>query len=442
MTKTVAATLGEFVAGLDESSVPPEVLETARVALAHNIGVALAGGRLAQPALRWASRRREGDEARELLTGRGLAAIDAVFVNACLIHARAQDDTYFPGLTHVGAATVPAVLALGEREGATLGDVLAAMVAGYEVAAAISAVAAPTTTSYGFRGSGIYGVFGAAAGSARLLGLDATQTAHALAIAASFAAGTNQTWVDGSMEWQYQLGAASRSGLEAAELAAVGATGASRAFEGGSGFFAAFARDAALGTTVASGLGARWATLDVTFKKYPVCAILQSPVEAAVSVMSRAQGREIERATLALSPPEAEYPGTDGTPPFDDAGAALMSASYCVSTALTRASVTVEDLFSSAEPARIAQAGIVGVESDPGLGAREFRITVKWDDGQIDEVSDVGYSSAWGRAELSAILAGLGEEVPAGVDLTRLEAETFGPLGVPITELLNAIGPT
>lgn len=437
MTTSSTTTLGAFVAELHLGDVPDDVLETARIALAHNLCVAAAGGPMAEVATQWASARPGGRGSHAFLSGRPLTPSDAAFVNACLMHARAQDDTYFPGLTHVGSATTPAVLAMAESRELGLREVLLGIVAGYEVAAAISRVGAATTTTQGFRGSGIYGVFGAAAGVSRVLGLDGEACGHALAIAASMASGTNQTWIDGSLEWQLQLGTASRSGLEAALLAQSGATGSVGALEGASGFFTAFARDASLADDLAADIGQTWATRQVTFKAHPVCAILQAAVDAAAALANPRS--QLCAATLRLTASEAGYPGTDGVPPFADAGAALMSASYCVSTALTRGGVTVDDLLRSAEPDRITAARRVTVVADPALGPREFILDAVWADGRRDTVGGHQDLATWTRHQLDANVARLQAEVPAGLDLSHLVDQVFGSMDLPATDLVGVL---
>lgn len=439
MTVSKSALLGAFAAKLREEDVPDDVLETARIALTHNLSVAAAGGRLNGVTQGWSAARCGGQGSRALVSGRSLGASDAAFVNACLIHARAQDDTYFPGLTHVGSATVPPVLALGEANGASLRSAILAIVAGYEVAAAVSRVAATVTTSHGFRGSGIYGVFGSAAASSRLLGLDRRESTHAIGIASSFAAGTNQTWVDGSLEWQLQLGAAARSGLEAAELASSGAVGSAGALEGSSGFFAAFARDASFAEQVADELGTVWATRDVSFKSHPVCAILQSPVETAAAVHRESSGQTFTRATLSLTPTEACYPGTDGLPPFDEPGGALMSAAHCVATALSRGSVTVGDLMETSDDLVIEAARRVEVVGDSDLSPREFILEVEWDDGRSKRASGNGDSSRWGRAELFENLDRLQAEVPDGIDLLRMADLVLDNPDTTVTDLVDTV---
>jgi 2-methylcitrate dehydratase PrpD len=432
--------LGDFVAGLDEHSIPDDVLEKARLALVHNLSVAAAGGTLAGVAERWSEGRWGGTGARALINGTQLAPPDAAFVNGCLIHARAQDDVFFPGLTHVGAAITPAVLALAEARGATLREVLVAIVAGYETAAAVSVIAAPMTTSYGFRASGIYGVFGAAAAAAKILDLDAEQTTHAIAIAASFAGGTNQTWVDGSLEWQFQLGAAARSGIECATLAAAGGTGSRQALEGTSGFFASFGRDAELAGRLTTAGGEVWRTRDVTFKPYPVCAILQSPVEAAVELHAKVGAGDFRRGSIRLTPGEAHYPGTQGVAPFDDAGAALMSATYCLTLGLTQGSVTAADLFRSHEESLRELSHRLEVVADPSLAARSFVLEVEYDDERVERVERDGNAAFnWVREGLVMNVGRLKQEVPGGVDLDRLVELAFGELGTPAAAIVDTV---
>lgn len=456
----LAGRIGTFVADLRLTSVPEDVLEVARCALAHNLSVAAAGHAVVAVGEDWARSRTGSLEpaistgsaggARALLSGIELSPSDAAFINGCLIHARAQDDTYFPGLTHVGATTTPAVLALAESRSATLGDVLLAIVAGYESAGAVGSAAAPVSTARGFRASGIYGPVGAAAAASSILGLDETAAANAVAIATSFSAGTNQTWVSGSSEWQLQLGNAARSGLEAALLASFGATGSRDAFEGADGFFAAFVGDAAAARGVGHDLGSVWRTRDVTFKAHPVCAILQSPVDAALELRAEAEAHaarnrvgtpavELSSATLRLSPAEAAYPGTDGVPPFADPGAALMSASYCLGIALGKGSVTANDLNRSAEPATRDLAARVTVVGDPNLGPREFILETEWADGHRSSATQPdGRPGPWTRAVLEDRLDRLQPEA-GDVSLASMAAIVWSDPARPAADLVSAM---
>ena len=115
------------------------------------------------------------------------------------------------------------------------------MIAGCEVAAAVGERLAAPSTARGFRSTPVFGTLGAAAAVASLLGLDAEQAAAAIAIAASFSAGLNQTWIDGTSEYRLEPGMAARNGVLAGQLAAAGFSGAEHWYEGDAGFARAFA---------------------------------------------------------------------------------------------------------------------------------------------------------------------------------------------------------
>ena len=91
----------------------------------------------------------------------------------------------------------------------------------------------------GWHPTATLGVFGAAAACASLLRLSATQTATALAIAASFASGIKANF--GTMMKPLHVGHCARNGLYAALLAREGYTAnTASAFEHKQGFFQVF----------------------------------------------------------------------------------------------------------------------------------------------------------------------------------------------------------
>lgn len=423
---TLSQRLAGFSSALTWDSLAETVREKCKVSMLHNLGVAVAGGPLLGAPVRYAEALREqgpGACARLLISGRMATPDTAAFVNGALMHARAQDDVYFPGLTHVGAVMTPAVLAVAESIDASGRDVVAALAAGYEVAGAISQGFAPRTTPRGFRATGIYGVFASTAGVAHLLKLDAPATANAIGIAASLACGTNQTWVSGTQEWQLQVGTGSRNGILAARLAAAGATGAPDALEGAAGFYQAF-----LGTTegvdhVGRDLGRQWRSLDVTYKPFAVCAILQAPVTQAIAFARQHELRpaDIAAVRLHLAAAEAAYPGTDATGPFVDIGATLMSAQFCVAVALAERRFKGEDLKRLADPLLRPLIERTRVIADPGLGTRSFVLEIDRTDGTTLRHAQhtVGEPFNWNRTETMSNLRAMADELPldaAGIE--------------------------
>src|SRR5205823_14295897 len=94
----------------------------------------------------------------------------------------------------------------------------------------------PAHIARGWHATSSIGTLGCAAAAARLLGLDVTQTRHALGIAASLASGLKENF--GSMTKPYHAGHAAQSGLRPAQLAREGMTSSGSALHGRQGYVA------------------------------------------------------------------------------------------------------------------------------------------------------------------------------------------------------------
>lgn len=382
--QTVTTALGEFVAATRYSDVPADAIERAKTCLLHNLGVALAGRR-AEPLAHGLVARHYAlpGEATLFWDGSKVSAEGAALANAALMHARTQDDTHFPASTHTGSTVIPAALAMAQATGSTGQAFLLAMLLGYEIAGRVGTEYDTITTARGFRATSIYGVFGAAAASARLLGLPADRTASALAFAANLAGGLGQTWVEGTSEWRLQVGIASRNGIFAARIAASGATTAAESLEGSAGFYTAFGGTAEHARAALSGLGKHWQVGEVTLKPHPVCAIQQSPVDMMIALANRhdLKPEQIEEIVLELNPYEARYPGTDSTGPFSDQGGTLMSGQFCMALALMDRKATIDGLLRFDDPVLGALTRRVRIVADNAIAPLCSRLTVLTKDG-------------------------------------------------------------
>src|SRR6185312_1749832 len=119
------------------------------------------------------------------------------------------------------------------------------------------------------------------AASAKLLGLDATQTWHALGIAASQSAGIIENLPSAAKN--VSVGNAARNGLFAALLAEQGYTAAPAALEGALGWARAMGDepDVAVAT---EGLGDQWELLTNTYKPYPCGIVMHAVVDACLAL--------------------------------------------------------------------------------------------------------------------------------------------------------------
>src|SRR2546425_13118103 len=94
---------------------------------------------------------------------------------------------------HPRGALVPSILAAGELTGASGTAVLDAYIAGFELECRLGLIMNPQHYhERGWHCTSSIGTLGAAAAAARLLGLDAPSTMHALGIAASLACGLKE----------------------------------------------------------------------------------------------------------------------------------------------------------------------------------------------------------------------------------------------------------
>ena len=165
---------------------------------------------------------REGSHPASSLICRGgrVSVRQAALINGTAAHALDYDDCNLIMPGHVSAAVLPALLALGEARGASGRELMTSFVAGYEAGSSVGAMLAPGHYDRGFHSTGTNGTLGAAAGCARLMGLDAESTAHALSIAATTASGLKGLF--GTMSKPFHAGRAGENGVLAAELAAAG----------------------------------------------------------------------------------------------------------------------------------------------------------------------------------------------------------------------------
>jgi 2-methylcitrate dehydratase PrpD len=302
----ITAELSAFSAGISLAALPPPVVERARFLVldlvgnivrarhdAESTGPLLAAVR----ALGMAAGNSGvfGDCARYTPAG-------AALLNGALGHSLDFDDTHAAGSLHPGCPVISAAFAAGEMTGARGADVLAAIVAGYEVACRI-ALALPAGDHYtrGFHPTATCGVFGAAAAAGRVFGLDADRIASALGIALSQSAGSLQFLANGAWTKRFQVGWSGMAGLAAATLAREGFKGAADALEGKHGFLNAYA-PAPNADRAIQDLGTEFELMQTAVKPYPSCRFGHAGIDAAL--MLRAEHAidpaAIERVTLGL----------------------------------------------------------------------------------------------------------------------------------------------
>ena len=248
VSETAAARLARFAVSTPAAKIGDAVLERAGLHLLDTVGCGLAAvGLDAGGSATRAAAARRGEPEAIVLAGSAAPAPVAALANGTRFHALDFDDTHERGICHVSAVLAAAALAAGQAGGRSGAETLAAYALGSEVTLRIAVAGAESIYGRGFHPTSAFGVFGATATAARLLGLPAETATRALGVAGSFAGGLLEFLSDGSDTKPLHAGWAAHAGICAAELAAAGAAGPASVLEGRFGVLAAFGGDAAPG---------------------------------------------------------------------------------------------------------------------------------------------------------------------------------------------------
>jgi 2-methylcitrate dehydratase PrpD len=276
--------MAAFVAG---AQPPAEARARAATAVCDTVGVALGGFHEPAPAIVRQTVAAESHGTCSVWGSKILAsAAQAALANGTAAHALDYDDMCFVSLAHPSAPLVPAVIAAGEVSSASGRAVLDAYVIGFEIQARLGRLMNPRHYQRGWHCTSTLGVMSAAAGASRLLGLDASKAAHALAIAASSASGLKENF--GTMVKPLHAGLAARDGVLAAALANGGFAASANAIDGPQGYLHALDSEREDLEPAVLDPGARWEILDtgITVKLYPSCAGTHPTLDALLDLRS------------------------------------------------------------------------------------------------------------------------------------------------------------
>lgn len=280
---------------------------------------------------------------RIALESRGDGPAAAAFAWGMLGNILEMDDVDKRAILHPGPSVIPATLALGDVLLSSRADILNAIVRGYEAVIRLGRAVGPAHYAF-WHNTGTCGPIGAAAAGASLLGLNTGQTAHALALATSQAAGVWQTRHEpASMGKQLHTGNAARAGVDAARLASRGFLGPLTILEGQQGFFAATCPGADSADVLAD-YGPDWLIHDVSFKPWPACRHAHAAIDAAL-LAGKAPVSDIEAITVTTYPDALAF--CDRAEPASVVEAKF-SLQHSVAVALARGEPALKDFESDA----------------------------------------------------------------------------------------------
>ena len=280
--------IARFVVETDVEALPERLMHEGKRCLINYLAVSLYASRDPSLNILLDVFREEGGNASASVVGAAARTSmqNAALANGYLAHLDDYDDTHFPTIIHPSAPTFPAALAVAERIGADGRRALAASVIGMEITCRIGMAVHPAHYNEGWHITGTCGVFGAAAASGRLLGMDTDRMAQALGVAGAQASGLRVSF--GSMTKPLHPGRSAQSGVLAALLASRGFTSTTEILEGRRGFTEVYSAESDLGRAT-DRLGDHWELYQNGLKPY-ACGVVNHPLIDAMARFRNSHG--------------------------------------------------------------------------------------------------------------------------------------------------------
>jgi len=369
--------IAQFIAQLRYEDIPDEVITRIKLLILDALGCALYGSGLEwSRILCTALVQLDATKAcRVWGTSERLSAPHAALINGSLVQSFELDDVHRQGVLHVGAVTLPPLLAVTElRRDMSGPDLLRAAVAGYEIGPRVGKCMGPQHIGQGWHSGATVGVFSAVSGAAAALRLTAEQAVHALGIAGTQASGLMAAQY-GAMVKRMHAGRAAQSGLYGALLAEAGYTGIVDVFESPyGGFCTTFSRsnDRFNLDELSWELGRQWETLRISLKFYSCVGSNHTTLDAIRMLQAKTPFSADDVASIVVhgSQVTVEHVGW----PYQPRGlvSAQLNLPFCVATLLLEGDAFV-DQFTNAvvdDGRRIALSKRVSVVHDPSITER------------------------------------------------------------------------
>lgn len=326
-------------------------------------------------------------ESTVMLDGRKLPAATAAYLNATYGHGADIDDGHRSANGHPGVALIPAVLALAEARHCGAEAILEGILVGYETYIRVSNAVQPRLLQRGFHGTGVIGAVAAAAGCAKLLGLDQKQIHNAISLASVQASGLFEISESGQSAKPVNPANACRTGVESALLAQQGVQGPDAPFEGVKGLFKAFAGEADPGE-ITRALGEKLSIGTCYIKRSPACRHTHPSIDAGVELGKRRPVRpeDIRAIDIFTYPNAAFVTGRIAKP--ENEGEAKFSMRYALAMALQRGRYSFRELDEAGhlDQATCALIDKMTIYTDPAYenksaNIRGGRVTIHFMDG-------------------------------------------------------------
>jgi 2-methylcitrate dehydratase PrpD len=293
------AALAARVAAIRYDQLTEQARTVARHCILDWFGVTLAARNEPLVRILVEQAREDGGNPQATIVGVGdrFSLEQAALINGAMSHAIDYDDVVMPMRGHPTVTILPAILALAEYRQLDGRRVMEAYVAGFEMACRLGRIVNLSHYRDGWHATATIGTFAAAAAAANLLRLDAPETAQALGIAGTQAAGLKSAF--GTMCKPLHAGRAAATGLKSALLAARGFTGNPAIIECEQGFADTQSISPQYDDALIEPPGGFY-IFQTLFKYHASCYLTHSAVEAARRIRSLGVNNAAEIAEIIV----------------------------------------------------------------------------------------------------------------------------------------------
>ena len=381
----VTPELARFIVDTKWEDLPERARHEAKRALLNFFAVAIAGCRT-QPvelALRTLGEFSGGRQATIVGRPERIDPLTAAFLNAAGANVFDYCDTHLPTVVHPTSPLAPALLALSEIRKVTGPDLLLAFALGFEIECRVGGAVSPGHYPKGWHITSTCGVFGSAAGTAKLLGLDLERTVWALGSASTQSAGLCEClgWPAKSVS----VGNAARNGLFSALLAEKGFAGPPEPIAGAQGFLAAMGEPPNWAALL-DGLGKDWQVNNNSIKPYAAGFVIHPLLDLALEWRRAHADQSVERIAVRGNPLLLQR--TDRAE-ITTGREAQVSLQHCVAAALVLGKAGLDQLTDAcvADPAIKALRGRFQCTSDDGISTIAAEMDIWTTDGKKHALS-------------------------------------------------------
>jgi 2-methylcitrate dehydratase PrpD len=381
----VTPTLARFVATTRWEDIPEHVRHEAKRALLNFFAVAIAGCRTApiELALKQLSEFSGGKQATIVGRAERIDALSAAFLNAAGANVFDYCDTHLPTVVHPTSPLAPAVLAMAELRQVTGPELLLAFILGFEIECRVGGAVSPGHYPKGWHITSTCGVFGAAAGAAKLLKLSEAQIVWALGNASTQSAGLCEClgWPAKSVS----VGNAARNGLFSALLADKGFEGPPEPIAGAQGFLAAMGEPPNWAALL-DGLGQSWEVANNSIKPYPAGFVIHPLLDCALDWRKANPDAVIEKVLARGNPLLVQR--TD-RPDVATGRESQVSLQHAVAAALVLDKAGLEQFTDACvnDPKVSAMRKRISVSSDPKISTIAVEMEFTTADGKVHKMS-------------------------------------------------------